>query len=384
MAADKSNIELKNFSSQIVDRLRNLGNVLGVCGSEIMLPSVFGFCRGVKRALTILDQACEDYQKRERKLYLLGEIIHNPWVNDYFRNRGVTLLEKDDFSRLDELITCKDGAIIPAFGVSPQVERKLNQIGCEIIDTTCGDVRRLWVWAERAAGNGFGVLVFGRAKHDETVVTKNRLAEAGGKYLVVGNLDQTNLFCESFTNCDDPEKFKSAFSPDTTNAESLEPFERLAQVSQTTMLFDDTMEVRRQLHKAFERRFSKKEVEERLLFEPTVCRATQDRQGAAVALCQKELDLVIVVGGFGSSNTHHLYELAKKHSPAFLIEDSCAILSADKLNTMDFEKNEPQTISNWLPGKRPLRIGVLAGASSPEIVVGEVIEKLSKFLSKEA
>jgi len=368
------------FCSSVVERLRAAGNVWNLPGGQLLLPRAFGFCRGVERALAMLQQAVQAAGKTHKKLFLLGQIIHNPWVNQRFEAAGVRILADRELDDPGAFITPADCAVIPAFGVPPEVERRLRAIGCEITDTSCGDVRRLWAWAERAVAGGRGVLIFGRARHDETVVTKSRLAAAGGQYLVVHNLDEVRQFCRMIAERASAEGFTSAFGPEATNASSVEPFENLAQVSQTTMLYDETMQVRALVRAAFEQRFGADEAERRLLFEPTVCRATQDRQSAAVELCRSGLDLAIVVGGFGSSNTRHLYELAGQYAPAYFIESAEAISSARKLRTFDPAREAESVATDWLPARRPLRIGVLAGASSPEAVVGEVLERLASFL----
>jgi len=243
----------------------------------------------------------------------------------------------------------------------------------------------LWRWSEKAVKEGFGVLIFGRAMHDETVVTKSRLAAAGGKYLVVENIDQVGNFTKMISDGDDQPDFHKVFGPDTTNADSPRYFLTLAQVSQTTMLYNHTLRVREMIHDAFVNRFAKSSVEKQLRFQPTVCRATQDRQNAAVELCSSGCDLVIVVGGFGSSNTRHLHELAGKYAPSYLIEDAGSIQSPTKLLTYDGDSDDSISddsisIRDWLPTARPLKIGVLAGASSPQVVVGQVLEKLAEFL----
>jgi 4-hydroxy-3-methylbut-2-enyl diphosphate reductase len=262
------------------------------------------------------------------------------------------------------------------------VERRLKAIGCEIVDTSCGDVRRLWAWAGRAAEAGYGVLIFGRANHDETVVTKSRLAAGGGRYLVVGNLDEARLFCDLIGRGPEGGRLRDHFGAEATNAESLEPFERLAHVSQTTMLYDETLTVRELIRQAYTERFGAGAPGERLVFQPTVCRATQARQAAAVELCSHGCDLVVVVGGFGSSNTRHLHELASGYAPAWFIEGAGAIRSEGELATIDPTEDRPYIATDWLPARRPLRIGVLAGASSPEIVVGEVLRRLAEFLQQ--
>ncbi|MCD4823378.1 MAG: hypothetical protein K8S55_02120 [Phycisphaerae bacterium] len=378
---------LKAFRSPVVDRLR-LGanpNVWSLAGGELLLPRVFGFCRGVKRALAIAGQAATNHATKPTvsKLVLLGEIIHNPWVNDYFQRRGVEILSSEQrrSEQIGGYVGPDDCAVIPAFGVPLPIEQQLERIGCEIIDCSCGDVIRLWRWSERAVTEGFGVLIFGRARHDETVVTKSRLAATGGKYLVVENLEEVRQFAEMIvTGNTSPQVYRAAFNDDATNADTIASLEHLAQVSQTTMLYNHTQHVREAIQDAFARRFGQEEAARRLKFQPTVCRATQDRQNAAVELCKSGCDLVIVVGGFGSSNTRHLHELASQFAPAYLIESAASIGSAAELVAWDTQTHQAATVRDWLPDRRPLRIGVLAGASSPEIVIGEVLGQLAEFL----
>lgn len=361
-----------------MNRVRAADNVWKLAGGEILLPRVFGFCGGVKRALAMLERAVSELQQTSKRLFLLGEVIHNPWVNRFFQRCGVRILTPTEREHLENFIGPDDCAIVPAFGVPLPIEHRLKKVGCQIVDSSCIDVRRLWAWAEQSARRGFGVLIYGRAKHDETVVTKSRLAEAGGKYLVAGDLEEVRQFCRLITG-EDFSALRERFGEQTTNAHDISPFFRLAQVSQTTMLYDETIHVRELIRQAFAKRFGSAGLDERLLFQPSVCRATQDRQLAAVELCQNGLDVVMVVGGLGSSNTRHLHELASSYAPAHLIEDGRAIRSADELEGCDSSGN-PAVRRNWLPPRRPVRIGVLAGASSPEIVVGDVLERLASFL----
>ena len=367
------------FHSDVVDRVRAAGNVWDLPGGQILLPGVLGFCRGVERALGMLYDAVVRRAAAGRRVFLLGEIIHNPWVNEYFRRQGVRQLTRDRGAELEQHIHRDDCAVIPAFGVSLSARRALDAIGCEIVDTSCGDVRGLWRWGESAVAGGYGVLIFGRARHDETVVTKSRLAAAGGQYIVVGDLARARAFCRFLTGQAPHEAFTDVFGPEATNASATGPFERLAQVSQTTMLYDETMAVREILHEAFVERFGD-HADEHLLLHPTVCRATQDRQTAADELCRR-CDLAVVVGGFGSSNTRHLYELASGQVPAVLIEGAASIKSADEIESLDAAGEGPAAIRDWLPSRRPLRIALLAGASCPEVVIGEVLERLAGFLS---
>jgi 4-hydroxy-3-methylbut-2-enyl diphosphate reductase len=362
--------------------MRSGGNVwdLGPGCGQLVLPRVFGLCRGVVRALEMLEAAVASRGKKGQRLFLLGQIIHNPWVNDYFRAKGVVVLSAAQLASLESVIGPGDCAVVPAFGVPLEVQGRLKGIGCDIIDTSCGDVRRLWAWAQRCVQRGYGVLIFGTSTHDETVVTKSLLYAAGGRYVVVSSIEQARQFGQMISGERPGADFGSIFDEQATNSQGIAAFEKLAQVSQTTMLYDQTMEIRELLKGTYERRFGTLGLAERLLFEPTVCRATQERQSAAVELCRSGCDAVIVVGGFGSSNSRHLYELARGLAPSFFIEGSSALVSPSRLETMDFTTGKNMTARNWLPDRRPLRIGVLAGASSPEIVVGEVLQRLARLL----
>ncbi len=380
------------FRSETVDRLGD-SHVWELPGGAILLPRVFGFCRGVTRAIEMLegdlDQALPGGGAKApagpaagRRFFLLGPIIHNPWVNRHFEDRGVRVLSREQMQTLTEFLSPEDCAVIPAFGVPPAILDQLREIGCRVIDTTCPDVRRLWAWARQAARKDLGVLIYGRADHDETVVTRSQLEAVGGRYAVVGDLREANRFCEMIAAGDDAASPAGTFGEGASNADSLRPFLRLAQVSQTTMLYEETVRVRDLLRAAYERRFGAEGASERLLFQPTVCRATQDRQTAARELCEAGCDLIVVVGGFGSSNTRHLYELARRRGPAYFIEDASAVLSDRAIRSLDTQRGTVREILDWLPPRRPLRIGVLAGASSPEAVVGRVLQRLAELLSK--
>ena len=406
------------FRSEVIDRLGE-SRQWRLARGTVLLPRVFGFCRGVTRALEMLEAALDDPSAAGKRFFLLGPIIHNPWVNLHFQERGVRILSRPQMQEVAAIVGPRDVAVIPTFGATPAVVEQLGRIGCRVIDTTCPDVRRLWDWACRAAGEGYGVLIYGRADHDETVVTRGRLESAGGRYAVVGDLEETRRFCAMISAGDDARSPAEAFGPGASNAASLRPFARLAQVSQTTMLYEETVQVRELLRQAYEGRFGTAGAGERLLLQPTVCRATQDRQTAARELCQAGCDLIVVVGGFGSSNTRHLYELARRRGIAYFIEDASAILGAEAIRTFDTrpgpprqdspgaegdspragsareaaESNTPDAdrtarapgsireVRGWLPAGRHLRIGVLAGASSPEVVVGAVLQRLADLLS---
>ncbi len=381
--------ELDVFHSTIIDQLRrdDPPGVWSFPGGEIRLPRVFGFCRGVKRALAMAAHAASVHHREAQngKLVLLGEIIHNPWVNDHFRGRDVTILTGPQRDELEKHISANDCAIIPAFGVPLDIETRLREVGCQVVDCSCGDVIRLWRWSTQAVADGFGVVIFGRARHDETVVTKSRLAAAGGHYIVIETVEQAQQLASDPTE----ETFRSLFGPDATNAASLDAFGRIAMVSQTTMLYGETQAVRELVREAFEKRFGPLGADDRLRFQPAVCRATQSRQDAAIELCQAGCDLVVVVGGFTSSNTRHLHTLASQYAPAYLIESAEAIRSPHELHAADIPpKTTPRgdlhetIVTDWLPQKRPLTVGILAGASSPEIVIGEVLSRLAEFLQK--
>ncbi len=365
---------LADFHSPGVDRVREAGGVWKLPAGRILLPRVFGFCGGVKRALALMSRALQ--HREGRRLVLLGEIIHNPWVNDYFRARGVRVLSNAQRRDIERHVGPEDVAVIPAFGVPLDVEQRLGAIGCEIIDAACVDVRRLWSWVTAAAGEGYGLLLFGKSRHDETVVTRSRLEAVGGSYVVAASLEQVDAFCQCI---DTGGSLEETFAAEARNTDEIGAFERLAQASQTTMLYDHTLKVRERLSAAFAHRYGPDEGAERLKFQPTVCQATQQRQAAAVEACRRA-DRVVVVGGFGSSNTRHLHELASQYAPAVHIESAEAIRSEKLVRSRRLDDEEAHEVRGWLGEKRPVTVAVLAGASSPEVVVGEVMQRIAGFL----
>ncbi len=365
------------FSAALIDSKRAAGEDLTwrVGEWELALPDIFGFCRGVSRALH--KAAAAVAAAGDGRVLLLGPIIHNPWVNDYFRAQGVEILSRRPDRNPADMPGRKDTVIIPAFGGSPRVIEKLKRIGCRLVDCSCGDVMRVWQWSRRAVADGFGIIVYGRSGHDETVVTTERIMDAGGYYVVVEDLDETRAMAGLVTS--GSEDFARHFNPPVTNAAGLAPFLRAAQVSQTTMLYGRTVAVRDILRGAYEKRFGP-EAAERLLFQPTVCRATQDRQDAAVRLCESGCDLVVVIGGFDSSNTRHLHELAAGYGPAFHVESAAAIESAARITARSATTGTVEPIDNWLSATGRGRIGLLSGASTPDIVTGRVLERLIAIL----
>lgn len=370
--------DLREFTSPLLNLVRSSGGILNLRNGQVRLPRVFGFCRGVERALTLADRAVQRCAEQGKRIFLLGQIIHNPWVNRYLQQRGATILSRAERRDVEKYVTRSDCAVIPAFGVPPDIHRRLEQIGCEIVDSTCGDVLRLWTWAQRAVASGHGVLVYGKPNHDETLVTKRRLAEAGGHYLVLSDLEMVRRFCDAIAAGSDQRP--EAYSDDQTNADDLRPFVRLAQVSQTTMLYGETMTVQQLIREAFATRWPGEHLEQRLLLQPTVCKATQQRQQAAVELCKADCDCIVVVGGAGSSNTRHLYELARSYAPSWFIEDHDSIGPDGRLLTCDVGQDHPGEVPDWLGDRRPVCIGLLAGASTPEVVVGNVLQRLAALL----
>ena len=368
------------FQYALIDRIlaNPDGNFLAVPGGRIVLPAVFGFCSGVRRAVHKASVAVRDASEGQ-KIILLGELIHNPMVNEYFRQQGVKILEQDELELLKEHVTDSDRVIIPAFGAQGEVFSLLQNMGCDLVDCTCCDVRRLWAWSKRAVQDGAGVIIFGRKSHAETVVTKARIAGNGGYYIVLEDLEQTSMFADMIRSGD--KDIRSAFTPAATNASSIEVFYHATQISQTTMLYDETLRLRAALKDVYSLRFSEVDTKPRLRFQPTVCRATQDRQNAAIELCsQGGCDMIIVAGGFGSSNTMHLYQLASSYAPAYLIEDADAILSTDIIIAWNDSLASGHKTEGYMPSKRPLQIGLLTGASTPDIVTGQIVERLSQLL----
>jgi 4-hydroxy-3-methylbut-2-enyl diphosphate reductase len=365
----------QHYRSLIIERLRELGNVLNAGGLTVRLAKEFGFCYGVERAIDLAYAARKVFP--EQPIYILGEIIHNPAVNDQIRAMGVKFLSGQfKEASIDDL---KEGdvVIIPAFGAEVETMKKLEAKGCQLVDTTCGDVMSVWKRVRQYATDTVTSIIHGKAWHEETMATSSRArGNGGGKYLVVYDLAETDYVCDAIRHGVNKqeflEKFKNAMSPD------FDPDRDLAAIgvaNQTTMLRGETEEVQRRLKQAMIDRYGVENIDKHFRFFDTICGATQERQDALNHLLKEPLDLMIVVGGYNSSNTSHLAEMSELRVPTYFIKDAGKILSDKVIEHYNLKKKEEFRTENWLPAGK-VYVGVTAGASCPNNLIDETIRRL--------
>jgi 4-hydroxy-3-methylbut-2-enyl diphosphate reductase len=368
---------ISHYRSNLVNHIRAHGGVLTAPGRlTVKLAKEFGFCYGVERAIDLAYAARKVFPP-PRPIYLLGEIIHNPEVNDQIRNMGiVTISPRPTTAEIDSLQP-DDVVIIPAFGTEVRTRVALEAKGCLLVDTTCGDVMSVWKRVRQYSRESVTSIIHGKAKHEETKATTSQATAYGaGHYLVVYNLAETDYVCDYVVRGGDKaeflEKFKGAYSP------GFDPEQHLRAVgvaNQTTMLRGETEEVQRRIRRAMEVRYGAAQLEEHFRFFDTICGATQDRQDALQKLLADPLHLLIVVGGYNSSNTSHLAEMGEAKLPTFFIKNAAKMVSDRLIYHFNLHLQREMETHDWLPAGN-VTVGITAGASCPNNLIEEAIRRL--------
>ena len=363
-----------HYRSELVEHIRAHGCTFAHGSTGILLAKEFGFCYGVERAID-LAYAARRHFPREQPVYILGEIIHNPHVNEQIRDMGVTFLSGTyKAANLNDLGE-GDPVVIPAFGTEVGITDKLNERGCTIIDATCGDVMSVWKRVRQNAREQVTSIIHGKAWHEETKATSSQAKAFGsGHYLVVFDLDETDQVCRYITQGGDRAKFLQKFKGAVSDG--FDPDQHLNTIglaNQTTMLRGETEEVQRRLRKAMIEKYGADALGEHFRFFDTICGATQDRQDALKDLLSRPMDLLLVVGGYNSSNTSHLAEMGEGQLPTYFIKDASEMVSVKRLRHFLQHTHEMANAENWLPLDGELTIGITAGASCPNNLIEEVI-----------
>ena len=374
MEAVQAQVE-KHYRSALVERIRANGHQIQAGDLNIRLAKEFGFCYGVERAIDLAYAARKSFPA-EKPIYLLGEIIHNPEVNDQIRNLGImTISNKPTDEELAQL-NSGDVVIIPAFGTEVATRKKLEAKNCILVDTTCGDVMSVWKRVRQYSKEAVTSIIHGKAKHEETKATTSQATAYGtGHYLVVYNLAETDYVCDYILNGGDKnaflEKFKGAYS---TGFDPEVHLQAVGVANQTTMLRGETEEVQRRLKATMAKKFGEAEVGRHFRFFDTICGATQDRQDALQKLLAEPMNLLIVIGGYNSSNTSHLAEMGEAELPTYFVKNAAKMSDQIIVHYDQHKKQEVET-RDWLPhGKATL--GITAGASCPNNLIEDVIRRL--------
>lgn len=365
----------RDFHSHMVDYIRAENNQVTIGDTTLKLAKEFGFCYGVDRSVEYAYQTVRKFP--DRTVYLTGEIIHNPYVNNRLIEMGVRFLSGPHHKgeSVDD-ITSQDVVILPAFGVSIPFEQELRQKDCILVDTTCGSVLLVWKHVEKFSREGYTAIVHGKYYHEETIATVSRSAD---KFIVVLNEDEAKRVCDYIRKPNDKEgfleyfagKMSPGFDPDRD-------LQRAGVANQTTMLANESLRIAGMVKDAMVERYGVEEIDQHFRAFDTICSATQERQDAMIDLFKEKIDLVLVIGGFNSSNTKSLTAIALEHCPAYHIESANDLYDAGKIHHLPKGAHSPAESENWLPDGK-ITIGITAGASTPNAKIGEVMEKLLDF-----
>ena len=339
----------------------------------------FGFCFGVENAIEIAYQAIEE--NPDRRVFLLSEMIHNPHVNDDLRERGVRFLRTTSGEQLipfDEL-SADDVVLIPAFGAAQDVLDALDARGVDTqaYDTTCPFVEKVWRKSRQIGSDDYSIVVHGTFEHEETRATFSRTKQHGPS-VVVRDLDEAKALARVIRGTAGADFFRTRFAEHAS--EGFDPstdLRRLGVVNQTTMLATETKAIANCLKQALADRYGEAEIETHFAdTSDTLCYATYENQDATTALLDDGGDVAIVVGGYNSSNTGHLVELAEKHLPTYFVKDAAQIDSPASIRHFDLHAQQETTTEHWMPEARPLDVILTSGASCPDALLDEVVRKL--------
>jgi 4-hydroxy-3-methylbut-2-enyl diphosphate reductase len=371
------------YHSRLIDDVRAAGFVRQHGRLTIHLAQEFGFCYGVDRAVDYAYQTRKRFP--DRRVCLTGEIIHNPHVNDRLRAQGIRILtdEGEDRSTLGP----NDVVILPAFGVSTTELLELERRGCTLVDTTCGSVLNVWKNVRRYAQEGFTSIIHGKVSHEETRATASQATQyPGGHFLVVRDEEEAEVGCEFIRHGGDAAAFVSRFGPAVSPGfDPNQHLQRVGCANQTTMLMTESLKIGEMFKRAMTDRYGESALPARFRAFDTICSATQERQDAVMSLLDAQpIDLAVVIGGYNSSNTCNLARICAERVPTFHIADPSCLHSAREIRHRPI--GAPSTASvpervtaGWLPEGAAV-IGLTAGASTPNNIVGQVIERLEALV----
>ncbi len=381
MARVQAEVE-SHYRSTLVEEIRARGGTLTVGTTTVRLAKQFGFCYGVERAIDLAYASRKVFPKQ--RIFLLGEIIHNPDVNAQIAAMGIEHLAAHPAEVDIAALNAEDVVIVPAFGAEVSVVEAVKARGCQIVDTTCGDVMSVWKRVRQNAREQVTSIIHGKARHEETRATASRaLGDGSGHYLVVLDLEETDLVGNYIRHGGDRAAFLARFAG--AHSPGFDPDLHLTRVgvaNQTTMLRSETEEVQRRLRAAITARDGGDAGNFR--FFDTICGATQERQDALFELLHGPLDLLIVVGGYNSSNTTHLAEIGEKTTPTYFVRNVACLHSAQKIARYDLHQKREVLAFDWLPVDRPVTVGITAGASCPNNLIEEVVSRVLSLRGEES
>lgn len=358
------------YQSNLIQHIRDSGYKLQRGEVTIHLAEAFGFCWGVERAVAMAYETRTHFPTQ--RIWITNEIIHNPSVNQRLRDMNVGFIEVANGEKNFSVVDRGDVVILPAFGASVQEMQLLNQKGCTIVDTTCPWVSKVWNTVEKHKKASHTSIIHGKYDHEETVATSS----FAGIYLIVLNLQEAEYVANYILNGGDSHEFLAKFS--RSHSVGFDPdrdLERVGVANQTTMLKGETEQIGKLLEHTMMRKYGPDQLNNHFLSFNTICDATQERQDAMLGLVEDKLDLMVVIGGYNSSNTTHLQEIAVERGiPSYHIDSASRIGVGNRVEHKPLHR-DLEVAENWLPNGA-IAIGITSGASTPDKVVEEVLEKI--------
>ena len=358
------------FQSNLIQEIRNSNYTLNRGDVTIQLAQAFGFCWGVERAVAMAYETRQHFPTEH--IWITNEIIHNPSVNKRMQEMQVEFIPVIDQVKDFSVVGSSDVVILPAFGASVQEMQILNDKGCQIVDTTCPWVSKVWNTVEKHKKGDYTSIIHGKYKHEETVATSS----FAGKYLIVLNLQEAEYIINYILNGGNRQEFLAKFAKAcSAGFDPDQDLERVGIANQTTMLKDETEKIGKMLERTMMQKYGPAELNQHFQNFNTICDATQERQDAMLELVEEKVDLMIVIGGFNSSNTTQLQQIAfDRDIPSYHIDCVERIQSINNIEHRQLT-GELAITENWLPvGK--IKVGVTSGASTPDQVVEDIIEKI--------
>jgi len=374
---DKVQAEVeKHYRSPVVEKLRKSGGTLSIDHTTILLAHQFGFCYGVERAIDLAYASRRVFP--EQNIFLIGEIIHNPEVNRQLVEMGIVSLPWKQMDGQYDTLTEEDVVIVPAFGAPTSFMEKLAEKGCYVIDTTCGDVMKVWRRVRDYAKSGVTSIIHGKRDHEETLATASRALgpDKTGHYVIVLTLEETDYVSNFLLHGGDCDEFWAKFEHATSPG--FDPSQHLHKVgvaNQTTMLKSETEEIQRRIREALIKRDGD-DANYRVF--DTICGATQERQDALFEMLKTKMNLLLVVGGYNSSNTAHLVEIGTESLPTFFIKDASCLDSLETIAHFDLH-SDSEMRSDYpveLLSNHDATIGITAGASCPANLIEAAILRI--------
>ncbi len=370
----------QEYSSRIVEYFREHDFRLQLGDLTVLLAKEFGFCYGVDRAIDYAYQTRKKFP--DKRIFLTGELIHNPFVNKKMLEMGIGFLSGQYAGENKfDILQADDVVILPAFGVTHKELEFLKARGCILVDTTCGSVLNVWKRVERYAKNGFTSLIHGKYSHEETRATCSQATKyEGAHYIVVLDMEETELVCDFIAGRMSKEaflqRFEKAISP------GFDPdlhLQKIGCANQTTMLSNESLAIAERIGKELEKKLGPEKLAEHFMSFDTICSATQERQDAVLELVQNNaVDVMLIIGGYNSSNTGHLAELAEEYTAAYHIDDAACLLSRDEIRYQPVFTREQVLKKGWLSSGTRV-VGITAGASTPNNKIGTVVARLAEL-----